>query len=159
VKVSIFPKKTLLTGGQASVEVAINTTGSYEFLETEVEKLIASLKKSTCFESMEQTLSLGIPQLNIQVDRNKAAFLGVKIKDASRALQVMLSGAAVSTFQKEGKIYDIILQSTERNKRSIEDIGNFYVNALHEDKKLEPVPLGNLITIKEIVCDQYIYHL
>jgi len=159
VKVSIFPKKTLLTGGQASVEVAINTTGSYEFLETEVEKLIASLKKSTCFESMEQTLSLGIPQLNIQVDRNKAALLGVKIKDAARALEVMLSGAAVSTFQKEGKIYDIILQSTERNKRSIEDIGNFYVNALHEDKKLEPVPLGNLITIKEIATPADLTHI
>jgi multidrug efflux pump len=159
VDVSIFPMKGLLAGGQASIEMALKTTKSYEFLEAEADKLVKTLKQSPIFDSVSHGLYLGTPQLNVQIDRNKASLLGVKIKDLARALEVMLSGSSVTTFQKEGKNYDVVVQSVEGHKRSMEDIGNFYVNAFQDTPSLGNIPLSNLITLKEVAIPGDLKHM
>ncbi|MBL8677269.1 MAG: efflux RND transporter permease subunit, partial [Alphaproteobacteria bacterium] len=159
VDVSVFPMKGLLSGGQASIEMALKTTKSYEFLEAEADKLVKNLKGSPIFDSVSHQLYLGTPQLNIQVDRNKASLLGVKIKDLARALEVMLGGSSVTTFQKEGKNYDVIVQSIEGHKKSIEDIGNFYVSAFEDSPSPDNIPLSHLITLKEVAIPADLKHM
>lgn len=163
VQVSIFPMRSLLTGGQSGLQMAVKTTGSYVNLEKEMDKLVKTLKESSCFESVSHDLYLGTPQLNIQIDRNKASLLGVKIKDIARALEIMLSGSRVTTFEKEGKHYDVVVQSLEGHKRDFSDIGNFYVN-VDKNKKdssatSEVISLNNLITIKEVAVPAELKHL
>jgi multidrug efflux pump len=159
VDVSIFPMKGLLAGGQASIEIALKTTKSYEFLEAEADKLVKTLKQSPLFDSVSHGLYLGTPQLNVQIDRNKASLLGVKIRDLARALEVMLSGSNVTTFQREGKNYDVVVQSLEGHKRSMEDIGNFYVNAFQDTTSFDNIPLSSLITLKEIAIPGDLKHM
>lgn len=163
VQVSIFPMKSLLTGGQSGLQIAIKTTGSYIDLEKDMNKLVKKLKSSPCFESVDHDLLLGTPQLNAQIDRNKAALLGVKVKDIARTLEVMLSGARPATFEREGKHYDIIVQAIEQHKMDFNNIGNFYVNSEKNETKSEGnkglVPLSNLITLKEVAIPADLKHL
>lgn len=172
-QISIFPMPGLLSGGQSGFQIAIKTTGSYAGLKEDADKLIKKLKSSPCFTSVNHDLSLGTPQLNLQIDRNKAALLGLKIKDIARTLEVMLSGARPTTFEKEGRHYDVVLQAEETHKKALSDIGNFYVKAeskrdhekdedkyKNKEKRNENlIPLSNFITLKEVAVPPKLNHL
>lgn len=164
-QISVFPMPGLLSGGQSDFKMAIKTTGSYASLEKDGDKLVKKLKDSSSFESVRHDLSLGTPQLNVQIDRNKAALLGLKVKDIARTLEVMLTGARPTTFEKEGRHYDVVLQSQEKHKKDLTDVGNFYVkaeDASDEDKdgdKEALIPLSNFITIKEVAVPTTLNHL
>lgn len=171
-QISIFPMQGLLSGGKAGFQMAIKTTGSYADLEKDADKLVNKLKASPCFESVSHDLSLGTPQINVQIDRNKAALLGLKVKDIARTLEVMLSGSRATTFEKEGRHYDVVVQAEESHKQSLGDVGEFFVKVdskgddNHEGKdkekneiKEELIPLSNLITIHEVAVPPTLKHL
>ncbi|OJW48075.1 MAG: hypothetical protein BGO67_03335 [Alphaproteobacteria bacterium 41-28] len=167
VDVSIFPMKGLLTGGQSGLQMAIKTTGTYVDLEKDMDKLVKTLKSSPCFESVNHDLLLGTPQLNVQIDRNKAALLGVKVKNIARTLEVMLGGSHSTTFEMEGKHFDVVVQAPTTHKQELADIGSFYVKPeddkgktkdRDEDKK-DLVALSNLITVKEVAIPADLKHL
>jgi len=171
VQVFVFPMKTLLTGGQSGLQMAIKTTGSYASLENNMDKLVKKLKESPCFDTVSHELFLGTPQINVDVDLNKAALLNVKVKDIARTLEVMLSGDRATTFEKDGKHYDVVVQTYEKNKRDFQDIGSFYVKPQMDkgsfdddnEKKEKPskdlVPLSNLITMQEVAVPAELKHL
>lgn len=164
VQYSIFPMKSLLSGGQSGLQMAIKTSGSYVDLEKNMDKLVNTLKSSSCFETVNHDLLLGTPQLNVQIDRNKAALLGVKVKDVSRTLEVMLGGARSTTFEKDSKHYDVVIQTLGEHKKDLSDIGNFYVSAerMSEEKeqdKHDLIPVKSLVTIKEVAIPAELKHL
>lgn len=162
----VFPMGGLLTGGHSGLCMAIKTTESYANLEKNMEKLVKKLKNSPCFEFISHDLYLGTPQLNIQINRNKASLLGVKVQDVARTLEIMLSGSRVTTFEKDGKHYDVVVQSQEGHKREFSDIGNFYVkggdNKKDQNDKSSPqevIPLRSLITVEEVAVPAELKHL
>jgi multidrug efflux pump len=160
VQIFVFPMKNLLTGGQSGLQMAVKTVGTYANLEKSMDVLVKKLKGSACFESVSHDLSLGTPQLNIQVDRDKAALLGVKVSDIARTLEVMLSGDRSTTFEKDGKHYDIVVQAYEEHKKDLQDINSFYVKS--EIDKMHPsdlISLNNIITINEIAVPAELKHL
>ncbi|MBP6950909.1 MAG: efflux RND transporter permease subunit [Alphaproteobacteria bacterium] len=173
VQVSVFAMKNLLTGGQSGLQMGIKTTGSYANLEKEMDKLVKSLKSSPCFESVSHDLHLGTPQLNVQIDRNKASLLGVKVKDIGRTLEVMLSGSRATTFEQDSRHYDVVVQSQEGHKHDFNDIGNFYVKAEQNEDGNDPnkardaetgpeqdiVPLNHLIKVTEVAVPAELKHL
>ena len=146
----------LLSGGRSGFQMALKTTGSYANLEKDADALVNKLKGSPCFESASHNLALGTPELDIQIDRDKAALLGLKVKDIARTLEVMLSGARPTTFEKDGRHYDVVLQAEEGHRRDFNDIGNFYVKA---DKGDELIPLSNLVTVQEVAVPPTLHHL
>lgn len=172
VQAYAYPMPGLLTGGQSGFQMAIKTVGTYANLEKDMDKLVKKLKDVPCFESVGHNLYLGTPQLNIQIDRNKAALLGVKVNDIARTLEIMLGGDRPTTFEKDGKHYDVMVRSLEEHKKDFSDIGHFYVKSeLNEDKdkdkdkdeskhkKQDLIPLSNLITLKEVAVPAELKHL
>jgi len=171
VQAFAFPMQGLLNGGQMGLQMAVKTTGSYGDLEKDMDNLVKKLKDNPCFETIGHDLVLGIPQLSIHIDRNKAALLGVKVKDIARTLEVMLSGNRPITFEREGKHYDIVIQSKEGHKKDMHDVGQFYVKSNPNgeggkdgggDKSKGPkklVPLSNLITLEEKAVPSELRHL
>lgn len=156
VEVNVFPPQGLMTGGKSGLQMAFKTTGTYGDLEQDMEKLVNKLRGEACFEWVNHDLHLGTPQLNIQIDRNKAALLGVNIGDIARTLEVMLSGSRKVTFEKGGKHYDIVVQSFEESKQDFSHIGDFYVKS---STTQELVPLRNLITIHERAVPKELKHV
>ena len=86
------------------------------------------------------------PQLLIQVDRNRAADLGVSVSQVGRTLETMLGSRRVTTYLDRGEEYDVILQAEDADRRTPGDIENLYVRAA---KSGELVPLSSLVTVSE----------
>lgn len=86
------------------------------------------------------------PQLLIEVDRNRAADLGVSVSDVGRTLETMLGSRRVTTYLDRGEEYDVILQAEDADRRTPGDIENLYVRAANGGAL---VPLSSLVTVAE----------
>lgn len=86
------------------------------------------------------------PQLLVQIDRDRAADLGVSISEIGRTLETMLGQRRVSTFLDRGQEYDVIMEGNKADYRSPNSIDNIYVRS---DRSGQLIPLDNLLTVRE----------
>jgi len=86
------------------------------------------------------------PQMDISVDRDRAAALGVSLVSIGRTLETMLGSRKVTTYLDRGREYDVILMGREADRSSPDDLTNLYVRSSITG---DLVPLANLVTITE----------
>jgi multidrug efflux pump len=86
------------------------------------------------------------PQLQVSVDRDKAADLGVSLVNVARALETMLGSRVVTTFQMGGDEYNVVLQARDEQRASVGDLDNIYVRS---DKNGALVPLESVVSTRE----------
>lgn len=67
------------------------------------------------------------PRLSVQIDRDKAATLGISAQSIGRALETMFGSRQVTTYIKSGQEYDVILQTGLDQRRSVEDLNRLQV--------------------------------
>jgi multidrug efflux pump len=86
------------------------------------------------------------PQMKIAVDRNRAAMLGVSLSNVGRTLETMLGSRVVTTYVDRGREYNVVLQGSDQDRSSTDDLANLYVRSNETDKL---IPLSNLVIITE----------
>jgi multidrug efflux pump len=86
------------------------------------------------------------PQIDIKVDYDRAADLGVNIQEIGRTLETMMGGRRVTTFLERGEEYDVIIEGKREDQNSFSDIQNIYVQSSRTDAL---IPISNLVSIKE----------
>lgn len=86
------------------------------------------------------------PQLRVQIDRDRAADLGVSVASIGRTLETMLGGRRVTTFIDRGEEYDVIMRGQESDRQAPSDLANIYVRSTRTN---ELIPLSNLISVRE----------
>jgi multidrug efflux pump len=86
------------------------------------------------------------PQLLVNIDKNRAADLGVSISEIGRTLETMLGQRRVSTYLDKGQEYDVIMEGEESDYRSPSSIENIYVRSTQNDQL---IPLDNLLSVEE----------
>jgi len=82
------------------------------------------------------------PRLSVQIDRDKAGMLGVSAQSIGRALETMFGSRRATTYIKNGQEYDVILQSTLEQRRSIADLDQLQVRT----QSGALVPLSTVVT-------------
>lgn len=87
-----------------------------------------------------------LPQLSVEIDRDRAADLGVSISEIGRTLETMLGQRRVSTYLDRGQEYDVVLEGWEADYRSPQSIDNIYVRS---DRSDQLIPMDNLLRIEE----------
>jgi HAE1 family hydrophobic/amphiphilic exporter-1 len=73
------------------------------------------------------TFAADTPQIYLDIDRDKAQVLGVKISDIFNALQSTLGGFYVNDFNVFGRTWQVNVEAETRFRKSVEDISNIYV--------------------------------
>lgn len=86
------------------------------------------------------------PQLLVNIDRDRAADLGVSISDIGRTLEVMLGQRRVSTYLDRGEEYYVIMEGIESDYRSPSSIDNLYVRS---QRTGQLIPMDNLLKVDE----------
>ena len=81
------------------------------------------------------------PRLIVNMDRDKAASLGVSPETVGTALQAMFGSQKVTTYIKSGQEYDVILQTNLDRRRTVEDLNTLYVRGGSGDL----IPLANVV--------------
>jgi multidrug efflux pump len=119
---------------------------------SDLEKLKAALpgfmdraSASPKFSFVDLDLKFTKPELNININRDKARSLGVSIIDIAQTLQLGLSGSRFGNFIMDGKQYQIIGQLERDNRSEPLDLKILYV----KNRRGELIQLDNLVTIEE----------
>jgi multidrug efflux pump len=86
------------------------------------------------------------PQLEVAIDRARAADLGVSIANIGRTLESLLGFRRVTTYVDNGEEYDVILEGDYDGKRLPGDLQGIYVRS---ETTGELIPLANLVSLTE----------
>ena len=86
------------------------------------------------------------PQLLVNIDKERAADLGVSISDIGRTLETMLGQRRVSRYLDRGQEYDVIMEGRESDYMSPSSIDNIFVRSASSG---ELIPMDNLLSVSE----------
>ena len=136
------------------INFVVQTSRPYDELDQMVNKLMDKARDYPGLVDIDTDLRMNSPQLDIAVDREKAAALGVEIDTLGRTLETMLGGRQVTRFKKEGEQYDVVVKIADIDRQNPDDMRRIYVRG----RDNQVIPLSNLITIKETVAPKELNH-
>jgi len=114
---------------------------------------IAALSKNPALEGLRTLYRPTIPQLRVEVDREKALALGVPVSQVFGALQAQMGSLYVNDFNKAGRTYRVTIQADAQYRSKPEDLGNIYVRSSTTNTM---IPLKALITVENIIGPEQI---
>ena len=119
---------------------------SYDELEQIQNNLISELRKNKNLSRIESDYSKNKPEVKLIINKNKAKDLGVSTDQIGKTLETLYGGKTVTTFNKLGKEYPIIVQKYLSDRRSKESLAKIFVRSENNSKLIS---LANLVDFKE----------
>ena len=155
--VSVFPV-TPPSLGQGFRERAINfvlvSGDSYQNMARVGQAMIAEMQKNPGIVQPDSDLQLNKPEIFLEVDRARAADMGVSVESVARTVETMLGGRAVTRYKRDAEQYDVLVQLSERGRATPEDIEKLFVRGRGETM----VPLSSLVKVREAVSPRELNH-
>ena len=111
------------------------------------DRLLARMADNPQLFSADSDYKETRPQLRVEIDRARAADLGVSVEEIGRTLETMMGSRRVTTYVEDGEEYDVILQARQGNRNSPADLNNLYVRSQNSGGL---VPLASLVTLSEL---------
>jgi len=141
---AINPPSLGLPGGQAPVQFILGGP-TYPILDGWADRVMERAAQNPRLLNVNKSYLPTRPELRVDIDRNRAADLGVPIETIGRTLETMLGSREVTNFQREGKQYKVLVQARPNDRVTPNDLNNIYVRTSGGTL----IPLQNLVTIKE----------
>ena len=136
------------------VNFVILTSDSYQNLAATTRAFMDEIAKNPGIISADIDLRLNKPELKIDVDRDKAADLGVGVDVIARAVETMLGGRQVTRYKRDGDQFDVILQTQASGRATPEDIEKIFVRGRNDTM----IPLQALVRVQESVAPRELNH-
>jgi multidrug efflux pump len=130
-------------GGGSSLQM-IATGTDYAEIEQRLRPILAAAEANPGLARPRIDYEPTSPRVVVDVDRDKAATLGVSAQSVGRALESMFGQRRVTTYIKGGQEYDVLLQTDRSRRQTEDDLRNIYVRA----SSGETVPLSALVTTR-----------
>ncbi|RKI47547.1 multidrug efflux RND transporter permease subunit [Corallococcus sp. AB004] len=125
-----------------------------EELAQATQALVGKAGQDPRLRGVFSAFTAGSPQLNIDVDREKAKAMGVPLSSLFSTLQVYLGSQYVNDFTFANRVYRVFVQAATPFRDNPKDIGSFYVRA----DTGAMVPLEALVKVTPITSAQNITH-
>src|SRR5690606_20871545 len=128
--VRAFPSNPASLGQRATstpVEFVILSPASYPELARLTDAFMARLEEYPGLQNIESDLRLNTPELQVQVNRDKLADVGIDVGTVGRTLESMLGGRQVTRYRDGGEQYDVIVQVKKEDRSDPKDISDIYV--------------------------------
>jgi HAE1 family hydrophobic/amphiphilic exporter-1 len=139
------------TSGGFSLWVQDRSGGSVDFLNQNLQSFLAAARKRPELQNVNSSFRAAVPQVFVDVDRDKALKQGVPINEVYQTLQAFLGGTFVNQFNRFGRQWRVYLQGEGGERTSPEDIGQFHVR--NNDGNM--VPLSAITTIRTTTGPEY----
>jgi len=139
-----FLPKAIGRGFDASFQVVLQGPNLVQ-LEKSARELRDEIDQAGFLSQPRTNFNYEKPQLNLEIDRNRAAALGISVRDISESLQILLGGLDISRFNFEGKQYDVIAQLRRVDRLVPDELNSLYVRA----RSGQLVPIRDLVRAKE----------
>jgi multidrug efflux pump len=125
----------------------------YQSLGQAVQAFMGEANQLGYLVNLDSDLRLNKPQLEIKIDRERAAQLGVSVTDIGTTLETFLGGRVASQFKRGTKEYDVITQVRPRDRAEPDMIRNLYLRG-----RDGLVQLANVVSIEETVAPKELNH-
>ncbi|KAF1701730.1 efflux RND transporter permease subunit [Pseudoxanthomonas kaohsiungensis] len=124
--------------------------GSLEQLNELSDAIVQKAMESRRFIFLDKDLKIDKPRIEVQIDREKAALLGIDMRTLAADMAAMLSGGYVNRFAMENRSYRVIPQVQRSDRLNAAQLENYYTRT----RDGELVPLSTLVTLKETAQPQ-----
>lgn len=139
-------------GGGMPIQYVLQTE-NLESLTTVLPKFLAAARQSKKLLFIDSDLKINKPELKINIDRQKAALMGVSMEEVAHTLQLSFSGQRYGYYLRNDRQYEVIGQLDREYRNDNNDLSAIYVRSLNG----QMIPLSNLITTEEAVSPAAIY--
>jgi len=139
-------------GGQPVAFVIQNN--NFDKLTKALPKILEEARNSKILLNPDVDLKFNRPEVRVEIDRLKAAALGVSITDVSQTLQLAYSNRRMGYFTKDGKQYSVIGQVSRSERDDPGDMRLLFV----KNNRGELISLDNLIITSETNSPPSIFH-
>lgn len=129
------------------VQFVVASSASYEEVLHVGEELLKAARESGLFAFITQTLKYDRPEIAVNIDRERAARLGISMEDIGQTLAVMLGEAEVNRFTIEGRSYKVIPQAAQGFRLTKNELEKYYLRTTSD----ELVPLSAVILLESQV--------
>jgi multidrug efflux pump len=140
--------------GSGGVQLVLQGS-DYDQLRTTADKFAAELRESAVLGQIRIEPQPNKPQLDVKIDRARAADLGVPVADIATTLESLFGGRQVTRFRRAAEEYDVIVQMAEENRLQPSDLASIYVRGTGG----RLVQLSNLVDARETVVPEAFPHL
>jgi HAE1 family hydrophobic/amphiphilic exporter-1 len=133
------------TGGKA---IQVEIIGhSFEDTEALAERIRVVMEKVPGAVDASISREINSPELRIEVDRQKAAVLGLDMTTIASSMKTYIEGSTATKYREKGETYDIYVRLEEASRSKIEDIGNLSIVSPVTGKQTK---LANFVKIYEV---------
>ena len=134
--------------GQSTRPLSIVLSGTnYDEIARWRDIVIREAEKNPGISNLQSNYNERKPKIDVSVDRDRAADLGVSLANVGRTLETMLGSRVVTTYIDKGEEYRVILQGADEHRQTPSDLQNIYVRS---ETSQRLIPLSNLVTLTEV---------
>ena len=141
----ISPQSIRISNYNKPVQMVI-LGSTYEELQKVQNEVIAKLRRNKNLSRIESDYSKNKPEVKLIINKNKAKDLGISTEQIGKTLEILYGGKTVTTFNKLGREYPIILQQYLDDRRNKESLAKIFVRSENNSKLIS---LANLVDFKE----------
>jgi multidrug efflux pump len=133
------------TGEGLPFQFVINTPNDYESLLQVTERIKQRAMESGKFAFLNVDLAFDKPEVVVDIDRAKAAQMGVSMEDLGSTLAILLGEGEINRFTIDGRSYKVIAQVERPYRDNPGWLNNYYVKS----ESGAMVPLSTLISVHD----------
>ncbi|MEQ3639478.1 MAG: multidrug efflux RND transporter permease subunit [Alteromonas sp.] len=155
--VAIFPPPPvngLGTIGGFRLQVEDRGNLGFEELERVTQEVIGKAWQHPALTDAFTSFTVAVPQLDVNVDREKAVSQGVNIDTLFTTMQAYLGSLYVNDFNLFGRTYQVNVQADAQYRQDIEDISQFKIR----NAQGEMIPLGSFLDVEHSAGPDRVMH-
>ncbi len=153
-KIAAFQLPSLPGARGLPIQFVIQTTESFDRLNEVAQTVMGRAQKSGQFIFLDSDLKIDKSQANILLDRDKAAQLGLTMRDIANALGAALSSAYINYFNFGGRSYQVIPQVARVDRLNGAQVLDYYVTTANGTS----IPLSTIATLEPVVAPESLNH-
>jgi len=145
--IAVFPPPPVMgLGTIGGFRMQIEDRGELGFdeLYKQTQNLIAAGRKDPVLAGLFSSFQVNVPQVDVDVDREKAKAEGVDLGEAYQTMQAYLGSLYVNDFNRFGRTYQVNLSAEPSFRRDLQDISQLKTR----NDRGDMVPLGSFVTVK-----------
>jgi multidrug efflux pump len=127
---------------------------NFERLKEVLPEFLSRANEHPSLSQIDVNLKFNKPEIDVNIDREKAQVLGLSVADVAEVIQTAFSGQRFDYFTMNGKQYQVIGQFDRENRDAPADLRSIYIR----NNEGRMIQLDNLATLEEVSSPPQLYH-
>jgi multidrug efflux pump len=150
----VFQQPSLPGARGLPVQFALKSTDPAAELDEVSQAFLKTVNQSGMFVFMDSDLKIDAPQSVIEIDRDKAAQIGLTMAQVGQSLGALLGGGYVNYFSMQTRSYKVIPQVDRLSRLNVDQLLNYPIATIGG----VPVPLSTIATIRSETVPETLNH-